>query len=399
MIQNEILLKNNLITLILELADNTHDLSMTKQLKDILAVLHPYKITAPKSEGKRWQTYVKNKDGCRKLVQAPTEHELLVKLAEHYCINENLENLTFYNLFLEWLEYYKSISESTNTSKRHLQRYNKYFATSKLHNMKLKNIDEIILEQECNRIIKENNLTRKEWTNAKTILNGMYKYAIRKKYISENPLTNVMITVKYKQVIKKTGKTETYNTEELKALNDYLDTMYAETHDSSFIAVKLNFLLGLRVSELVALKWDDIEDEKHIHVMREEVRNQETGELLVVDHTKTNQDRFVALIPKGYELLSKLEHQNEYIFVRDNKRLTARQIAYVLEKYAERMGLHTKSTHKMRKTYASLLNANGVPLDHIREQLGHNNLSTTLGYIYNPLTEKETFDLIVNALQ
>ena len=172
-----------------------------------------------------------------------------------------------------------------------------------------------------------------------------------------------------------------------------------KTHDSSFIAVKLNFLLGLRVSELVALKWDDIEDEKHIHVMREEVRNQETGELLVVDHTKTNQDRFVALIPKGYELLSKLEHQNEYIFVRDNKRLTARQIAYVLEKYAERMGLHTKSPHKMRKTYASLLNANGVPLDHIREQLGHNNLSTTLGYIYNPLTEKETFDLIVNALQ
>lgn len=91
MIQNEILLKNNLITLILELADNTHNLSMTKQLKDILAVLHPYKITAPKSNGKRWQTYVKNKDGCRKLVQAPTEHELLVKLAEHYCINENLE--------------------------------------------------------------------------------------------------------------------------------------------------------------------------------------------------------------------------------------------------------------------------------------------------------------------
>ena len=62
MIQNEILLKNNLITLILELADNTHDLSMTKQLKDILAVLHPYKITAPKSNGKRWQTYVKNKE-------------------------------------------------------------------------------------------------------------------------------------------------------------------------------------------------------------------------------------------------------------------------------------------------------------------------------------------------
>lgn len=62
------------------------------------------------------------------------------------------------------------------------------------------------------------------------------------------------------------------------------------------------------------------------------------------------------------------------------------------------MGLKTKSTHKMRKTYASNLNAHGVPLDSIRELLGHNNLSTTLGYIYNPLTEKETYNLISQAL-
>lgn len=52
----------------------------------------------------------------------------------------------------------------------------------------------------------------------------------------------------------------------------------------------------------------------------------------------------------------------------------------------------------MRKTYARLLNANGVPIDAIREQLGHSNLSTTYGYIYNPLTEAETYDLIAGAL-
>ena len=52
----------------------------------------------------------------------------------------------------------------------------------------------------------------------------------------------------------------------------------------------------------------------------------------------------------------------------------------------------------MRKTYASNLNAHGVPLDSIRELLGHTNLQTTLGYIYNPLTEKETYNLISQAL-
>ena len=56
------------------------------------------------------------------------------------------------------------------------------------------------------------------------------------------------------------------------------------------------------------------------------------------------------------------------------------------------------TSHKIRKTYASRLSANGVPIDCIRENLGHSNLATTLEYIYNPLTESETYELIKNAL-
>ena len=173
--------------------------------------------------------------------------------------------------------------------------------------------------------------------------------------------------------------------------------MYQETNDSSFVAVRLNFFLGLRVGELVALKPEDIL-ENQIHVVREEIRDQETNQCYVVEHTKTNDDRFVALVPKAIALLDKLEMDGTYLFERNGERLTARQIAYVLEKYAQRQGVGTKSSHKIRKTYASRLNANGVPLDAIREQLGHADLATTLSYIYNPLTEKETYSLISGAL-
>jgi site-specific recombinase XerD len=44
-----------------------------------------------------------------------------------------------------------------------------------------------------------------------------------------------------------------------------------------------------------------------------------------------------------------------------------------------------ETQNKMRKTYASNLNSCGVPLDCIREMMGHNNLNTTLGYIYKIL--------------
>lgn len=154
----------------------------------------------------------------------------------------------------------------------------------------------------------------------------------------------------------------------------------------------------MRVSELTALKWSDWEDLNHLHIIREEVRNQVTNKTDVENHTKTYNDRFVALVPKAIKILNQIPRTGEYIFMRDGKRLRSRQVAYVLEKYAERIGESTKSTHKIRKTYASLLNANGVPIDEIRTQLGHSEMTTTLSYLYNPLTEKETYELIKKAL-
>ena len=151
-------------------------------------------------------------------------------------------------------------------------------------------------------------------------------------------LDAVQILVKFKQVVKKTGKSETYNTEELEPLNQYLDEKFLETQDLSFMAVKLNFLMGLRVGELVAIKWTDICDENQLHIVREEIHVQENGALEVVEHTKTNTDRFVVLVPKALDILSKIKHDGEYIFMRDGERITSRQINYVLGKYAERNG-------------------------------------------------------------
>ncbi|MCM1221127.1 MAG: site-specific integrase [Lachnospiraceae bacterium] len=377
--------------------DSVLDMLMSSKRENILKI-HPYAITPPASENGRWQTCYKDEKGKRKNIKAQSKEELLDKLIPIYFANTHLDKLTFYGLYEKWLEYKTTVTNSPNTIKRHKQHYRKYFEPSILHDMKIKKIDEITLEKECNRIVREYNLTRKEWSNAKTILNGMYEYAVRKKYLADNPMNQVQILVKFKQIVRKTGKTETYNSEELQELNVFLDRMYEETQDASFLAVKVNFLLGLRVGELVSLKWSDLCDENHLHIVREEVRDQTDNSYTVVEHTKTNRDRFVVVVPKALDILNKIERQGEYIFMRDGERITAIRISTILRKYANAQGVRIKSSHKIRKTYASNLNACGVPLDCIREMLGHSNLNTTLGYIYNPLTEKETFDLITKAL-
>lgn len=272
--------------------------------------IHKYKITTPKSENARWQTYIKKEGETRRSVKAQSEEELYEKLYNMY-FEENTSETnskakkrskkTVYSLYLEWLEYKKTITDSNNTIKRHKQHYAKYFEKSVLHNKDIAEIESIWLEQQCNTIVKSNNLTRKEWVNIKTILSGMFRYAVRKGYITANPMSDIEIHVKFKQVVRKTSRTETYNTQELDALLEYIDTMYSKTKDAAFMAVKLNFLMGLRVGELVALKWSDI-IEHDIHIVREEVRDQETNTYSVVEHTKTNRDRFVTLVPKAVDI-------------------------------------------------------------------------------------------------
>ncbi len=376
--------------------DRVYDMCMASK-RDRVRSLHKYSITPPAREGDRWRTNYTGKDGKRVTLRARTEEELLNKLIPLYLADENIDKKTFHELFEEWILYKEQITSSPNTIIRHRQHYNKYLATSKLDKMAFCKINELVFETECNRIVKEFALTSKEWVNVKTILNGMFDFAKRMKYLPENPIPNIRITVKFRQIVKKTGKTQTYNTEEIAAINKYLDDKYHETGDVAFMAVRINFMMGLRVGELVSLKWTDIEDIQ-IHVVREEVRDQRNNSVTVAEHTKTNTDRYVYLIPEALEILDKLPHEGEYIFMRDGARLTSRQINYVLEKYAERNGLKTKSSHKLRKTYASMCNAKGVPIDFIREQLGHSSLSTTYGYIYNPLTEKETYEALTRAL-
>ena len=377
--------------------DRVHELCMASKREQVKA-LHPYSITSPSKEGERWRTNFTDKNGKRKTIRAQSEEELLDKLVPLYLDSEYLEKKTFRELFEEWILYKTQMTSSPNTILRHRQHFKKYMASSKLYEEKILKITELLLETECNRIVKEHNLSSKEWVNLKTILNGMFEYAYRMKYLSENPMPKIRIGVKFRQMVKKTGKTQTYNTEEQEELITYLDKMFRETGDASFMAVKINFFMGLRVGELVALKWEDLYEGNQIHVVREEVRDQTANKVTIADHTKTNTDRYVYLIPDALEILAKLPRDSEFIFTREGKRLTARQINYVLEKYAQRNDLQVKSSHKLRKTYASMCNAKGIPIDFIREQLGHASLATTYGYLYNPLTEAESYRMLTEAL-
>lgn len=373
-----------------------------------MAVLerHPYAITEPSTEKGRWQTYVRGSDK-RKIVRAATYEELIEKLFDFYFGQTG--SMTMDALFREWLSYKENVTDSMKTIRRHEQHWNKYFETWR--DKQVISYDRLSLQTACNLLVRDNCLSSKEWQNVKTVLSGMFEYAYEKKYITENPMPQVKITVKYRQVNKKTGASETYQSDEFIKILRYLDSEYKRTGNIVLLAVKFDFFVGLRVGELVALKWCDVIDIKNLHIRREEAkvsyRNGDVWqeEYRVVEHTKTHSDRIIPLVPAAISILNDIRlkaafaaSEDDFIFIRDGKRITARQINYALEKACSKLDIPVKRSHKIRKTVASRLSAGNVPLDCIRELLGHSNLSTTLGYIYNPLSEKETYNLMARAL-
>lgn len=375
--------------------------------KEKILDIHPYQITKPKTENGRYQTYVKGDDNKRKIIRDYSLDGLLKKLLDYYT-GTSKQSLTMQQLFDEWLEYKTCITDSTNTIRRHEQHWKKYF--SDWADKKLTFYDKLELQKQCNLLVKNHNLSSKEWQNVKTILSGMFYYAYEKQFINSNLMSDIKITVKFRQVNKKSGNTETFQTEERKILLTYFDSQYKVSGDSVYLALKLDFYIGLRIGELSTLKWKDIISLKDLHICREEIKksireqNKWKDVYEVVDHTKTHNDRIIPLVKSAISLLNQLRLTSEkvddedYIFIRNGKRLTSRQITYALEKACKKNNLPVKRTHKIRKTVASTLNSGHVPMDAIREFLGHSSLETTMGYIYNPLSEKETYSLISKAL-
>ena len=370
--------------------------NMTKRAQ--IERLHPYSLTPPSKEGGYWQTRVKD-NGKMRNIKATTREDLLDKLVKIYATNSHLDNITFHDLYLEWLGYKQGVTSSPNTIKRHKQHYTKYFEPSALHNAKLSALDELFLESACNHIIKEHNMTRKEWNNIKGILKGMFEYAKRKKYLADNPLDNIRINVKFRQVSAKKSSDVAFTVQEEKAYKEFLLEQYQQTADTSYLALYMNFFLGLRVGELVALKWGDIWGNE-LHVCREEIRDQTVTPTpyIVVEHTKTHTDRTVVLPKAAQNILSCIPRSGEYIFMRKGERTTTKRISTINRQYARTSG-KLMSSHTIRRTYASRLHSQGVPYKVIQEQLGHADMMTTMNYIYNLDTPDNLQSLINGVFQ
>ena len=208
----------------------------------------------------------------------------------------------------------------------------------------------------------------------RVIFNGVFKDAVRFGDLSSNPAVGITV---------KDQKEDFCGTAYTPAMAKML--LSAVKGDPIEPAVYLGLYLGLRRSEVVGLRWSDIDFEQGVvHVRNTVVRYSTVSEQ---EQTKNQTSRRDLYLPEGLrKYLIEMENfpgvgfsENKHICQwPDGQIYEPSYISHRFHKVLERCGLPIIRFHDLRHTAGSMLINEGQSILQVQNFLGHKKASTTL---------------------
>lgn len=262
-----------------------------------------------------------------------------------------------------------------------------------LGNYKLKSLNPAQMQEFINDKSKE--FSKKTIDNIYSVLNNSFKMAIMPyEYLKSNPVQYIK---KPKFTTKKNNDLKIINIDEF---NQLLDRYPFST--SYHIPLQIGFHTGMRVGEVCALTWNDIDFEnKSINIDKTMIMKKDVRfEIGTVKNEGSERkikvgDTLLRILKKQklWQSENKLRYgefycKEDYDFVctREDGSVVTTNALKNLNKVAKEMGIDF-TFHSLRHTHASMLLENGANIKDIQIRLGHSKISTTLD-IYSHITNK-----------
>lgn len=326
-----------------------------------------------------------------------------------------LKALTFHAACDEWLERYKQVSGSKQSTIK-TKEY-------KIQHIK-RNIDSDILVKNMNTDIVQtlvenalqDNLSHKVVKDAVSIIRNIMKYVQQYYNLSDiSYLDNVVIPKKAVSREEVKAKRSNYlETDEIEAITQDLNHI-ATTKRASYMkrsyfmtAYIMEFQAnnGMRIGELLAIQPDNIDFDNKTLTIDGTINWNNEG---FKDTTKTEASyRTISLTIRSCDILRKVMLDNKKMsqweaeyqdrgFIFTNQKgnpLSLSTINRNIQASANNVGINKHITsHTMRHSHISLLSQLGVSLKTIMERVGHTDHKTTL-QIYSHVTEQMDKDMM-----
>lgn len=172
---------------------------------------------------------------------------------------------------------------------------------------------------------------------------------------------------------------------------DEADALVAGAADHWRPLILFGLRTGLRVGEVIGLRWADVDLKRGRLVVRQAITRGRVGT------PKSGKPREVDLSPATVELLRSIKHlRGELVFCREDGRpLGNGTIKAALKSASRRAGLVMVHWHTLRHTFASHLVMRGAPIKAVQALLGHAKSATTDRYAHlSPGTTREAVSLL-----
>ena len=359
--------------------------------------MHNYKIW----QGKDGYFYTKvdddSKQRGKRLIKKSKKNALENAIIDHY--KEKKEDPNIKNVFDEWVEQKMRYGEiQRQTYERYKMDFKRFF--SDIKDRKIRFISENELEEFIKLSIRDKQLTAKAWGNLRTLLNGMFKYAKKKGY-TQLSITSFLgdLDISNKAFTKKIKPDEccVFCENEIKLLVKYL----INKPTLGNLGVLIAAYTGMRVGEVAALRWSDIND-KYIYVHSTQIRyHGDNGKEVyeIKNSPKTDAGVRKVVIVKNLQSviksIRKINPFTEYVFEKNGKPLTKHAFEMCLYRACDNLGITRRSMHVLRKTYATRLINSNVEESIIINQMGHTDIATTKQYYY---FNDKTFPIIADMV-
>lgn len=219
-----------------------------------------------------------------------------------------------------------------------------------------------------------------------SVIKAVCKFA-HKQYNYEDKSMNITIP---RQGTKSEKKLLNY--EEQTLLNKYL----TENPSASNIGILLSIVTGIRIGELCALRWNDIDIEKRIITVRHTVQRIKnfkgnTATKIVITEPKSSTSfREIPLPEFIMPILEKLRlGDNCYILSGTEKVIEPRTMQYRFKSILKKLCLPDVNYHSLRHAFATKAIIVGFDIKTLSEILGHSSVEITMNrYVHSSITRK-----------
>ncbi|SEK64831.1 Site-specific recombinase XerD [Butyrivibrio sp. ob235] len=322
----------------------------------------------------------------RSKITASSEQETYDRMYA-YLFGEN--NHTIRALYDTALESKRTdLDISSLTIDRYQQLWNKYYDHSTIAEQSIKDIKASELKLFFKKICAGRTLSRKAFNNVKSIMNMVYDLAVESDILTDNLSRSLNCKdLKFKAV---DNSNKRYTDEDRDAI---LEVLKAMKHKSGYeYGIELMFCLCIRIGELKALKWSDIDFRKNtIKISREVVLRKDSDGInrpVELNHTKGGEhgERILPLSDRVLHILKCLREQpivyEHIVCTAEGNPLNTGHFNDHLKRITAKAGVTYMSSHKIRFwSVTALARATGGDLQTVMYAAGHVDKNTTLHYI------------------